>query len=289
MKNKSPLRYPGGKSKLTDLIKIILKDNQITNGTYIEGFAGGSGIAINLLFDGTVNEIVINDYDKAVYSFWRAVKEDSSKLIELIRTTPITVEEWRKQKSIYVNNNKKYSVELAFAFLFLNRTNRSGILSAGPIGGFDQNGNYPIDARFNKIEIINKIQAISKYKDKIHVYNKDIFSFIKQYVPKYLENSFIYFDPPYFNKGKELYKNFFTIKDHKKLSLQIKNDVVIPWFITYDDTFEIKQLYNEYDIALFDLNYGTSNRRAATEIAIIYNNDLSFIEDFKKFNFRKAN
>ena len=124
---------------------------------------------MDLLLNGTVKNIVINDYDKAIYSFWRAILEDSKRLVSLIKNTEVTVEEWYRQKNIYNNFNTKYSLELGFATFFLNRTNRSGILNAGPIGGYRQNGNYLIDARYNKEKSIEKILRISKLKEKYKI------------------------------------------------------------------------------------------------------------------------
>jgi len=176
--NYSPLRYPGGKAKIAPLVELIIQKSQLKDFVYIEPFAGGSGVALSLLFDGIAKDIIINDYDKAIYSFWKSILEETNDFITLINNTPITIEEWRRQKEIYTTRNKKYSLELGFATFYLNRTNRSGILSAGPIGGFDQTGNYLIDARFNKEKMTNKILKISKYKNHIKCYNKDILSFI---------------------------------------------------------------------------------------------------------------
>lgn len=151
--------------------------------TYVEPFAGGAGVALSLLLDGTVNRIVINDYDKAIYSFWRAIKQEPDSLINLIRNTPVTIEEWYRQKEIY-SNSTAYSLNLAFATLFLNRTNRSGILSAGPIGGYAQDGDWKLDVRFDKKAIIDKIEKIAQKKDQIAVYNKDIISFCVTMCPR---------------------------------------------------------------------------------------------------------
>ena len=189
--NYSPLRYPGGKSKIAPLIQLIIKKTCGTGITYVEPFAGGAGVALSLLIEGTVNQIVINDYDKAIYSFWRALKESPQELIRLIEHTPITIDEWKHQKDIYSTQNKKYSIELGFSAFYLNRTNRSGILSAGPIGGYNQTGNYNIDARFNRDALIGRIQEIARYRSQIVVYNKEIRSFIKCAIPKYQDHAFV--------------------------------------------------------------------------------------------------
>ena len=130
--------------------------------TYIEPFAGGAGVALYLLFEQKVSNVVINDFDKAIYSAWKAILEETDRFMELINCVPITLDEREHQKEIYLNNNKKYSFELGFAAFYLNRTNRSGILSAGPIGGYDQNGDYLIDARFNREALVDKIKRIKE-------------------------------------------------------------------------------------------------------------------------------
>ena len=214
--NYSPLRYPGGKSKIAPFIKLLMENSPIDYHTYIEPFAGGAGVALTLLLEDVVDRIVINDYDKAIYSFWRAVKENTNALIRLVRETPLTIAEWKKQKQTYLNSTK-YSIELGFAAFYLNRTNRSGILKAGPIGGLDQSGNYLIDARFNREVLIDKIAQIAKRKKDISVYNQEIRSFITNILPRNQKGAVVYFDPPYYKKGKELYKNFFDDKDHEEI------------------------------------------------------------------------
>lgn len=268
----SPLRYPGGKAKLAPFMGLMINKMNIQKGTYIEPFAGGAGVALMLLMEGYVNDIVINDYDKAIYSVWRAIVDESENFIDRIMQTQVNIDEWKKQKEIYTINNKKYSLDLAFATFFLNRTNRSGILKGGPIGGFEQKGNYKIDARYNSDKLIERIQAIAKYKKHIKVYNKEIVSFIENVLPCYGQDSLIYFDPPYFNKGPELYKNFFGKENHIKIAQLICNKVKGNWIITYDDTPEIVNLYKEQCIRRYDLNYSVANTGKSSEV-IVFNDE----------------
>ena len=270
--NYSPLRYPGGKNKISPFVKLIIDKSGLTNITYVEPFAGGAGVALSLLFSGTVNHIVINDYDKCIYSVWRAILNDTNEFIKLIKDTDVTIEEWHRQKDIYLTQNNKYSLELAFATFFLNRTNRSGILKAGPIGGFNQNGNYLIDARFNKENLIQRIFDIADKKNQISLFNKDIRSFFKSYLPKY-ENVFLYLDPPYYKKGQELYKNFFTDKDHQEIAECVKQ-LTCNWIITYDNTAEITKLYEEQQCGFFDLSYSLANNLRASELIVLSNDTL---------------
>lgn len=267
MPNPSPLRYPGGKNKLSQFMSAVIRNMNFDTCTYIEPFAGGAGVALSLLFDGVVDRIVINDYDKAIYSFWRSIKEEPNELIKRIRITPITIGEWYKQKDIYVKSSS-YSLDLAFATLFLNRTNRSGILNAGPIGGYAQDGDWKLDVRFNKDKIIDKIEKIANHRNKITIYNKDIISLLSNYAPRFEGNQFYYFDPPYYNKGQELYKNFFNANDHKRIRDKIVNEITAPWIITYDDVDEIVKLYNNYAVKRFELTYSAANKGTATELMI---------------------
>ena len=72
------------------------------------------------------------------------------------------MKEWEKQKRIYENTRSEFL--LGFATFFLNRTNYSGVITGGPIGGFEQKGQWKIDARFNKKSLIDRIERISYFK-----------------------------------------------------------------------------------------------------------------------------
>ena len=273
--NYSPLRYPGGKSKLAPLIKYIISDKSDSEiNTYIEPFAGGAGVALDLLLTDFVENIIINDYDKAVYSFWKAIITEPQRFIDKIDTTILNVDEWRRQKEIYLYQRNRYSFELGFATFYLNRTNRSGILTAGPIGGYEQNGNYLIDARFNKEALIERIHRIAHRRKNIKVYNKDIRSFIKLISPDRQRKSFIYFDPPYYVKGKELYRNFFMPKDHQKIHNDIKESIYCPWIMTYDNEKSIEELYSEYSMKEYELIYSLANKGKSSELIIFSSNSL---------------
>lgn len=269
----SPLRYPGGKGKLADFIALMIETTGHIGGTYIEPFAGGAGVAIELLERNIVSRIVINDLDKGVYSFWRAILTETDRFINEIRNTPVNMDEWRRQREICLRYNKKYSFELGFATFYMNRTNRSGIIKGGVIGGQEQNGVWKIDARFNKEKLIERISNIAAKKQSIHFYNKDIESFIIKYVPKYEDNAFVYFDPPYFNKGKQLYLNFFNYDDHVRIEQIIRNHVICDWIITYDDVPEIATIYGDRCMRRFALTYSVAKKRKAYELMIFKSED----------------
>lgn len=269
----SPLRYPGGKGKLEPFMELLIERTGHIGGTYVEPFAGGAGIALELLEKNIVNKIVINDLDKGVYSFWKAILTDTDKFINDIRTIPLTIDEWNQQRAV-LGDNRRYSYELGFATFYLNRTNRSGIIKGGVIGGVEQNGNWRMDARFNRNELIERILKIARQKKQIHIYNKDVNSFIRNYLPRYEENAFVYFDPPYFGKGKQLYLNFFSYDDHVRIEKMINNQVNCDWVITYDDVQEIADIYQNHILRRFDLNYSVAVKRKASEIIIFRRLDM---------------
>ena len=278
MNNYSPLRYPGGKSVLYPIISNAIKSNSLNHCIYIEPFAGGAGIAWSLLFDNIVDCVVISDADKAVYSFWRAVMESTQWFVDKINETPVTVGEWHRQKNI-LRNAKRYSKELGFAMFFLNRTNRSGILDAGPIGGYNQSGKYKLDCRFNKNTLTKKITEIAKYHNRVKVYNQDIFSFLERYLPQCHKRSdvFVYFDPPYFEKGHRLYMNRFLNKDHERLRDAVEL-LDCKWIMTYDDKTETRALYERFQKRSFFINYSLSNKKRGGELMIF--KDTSCIPPF---------
>lgn len=264
----SPLRYPGGKAKLASFMEYMIDERGHRGGTYIEPFAGGAGVAIELLQKGVVNKIVINDYDKGIWSFWKSILTETNRFVEAVRTVPLTIEEWNRQRDICLNHNKKYSFELGFATFYLNRTNRSGIIKGGVIGGLNQSGKWKIDARFNRENLIKRITNIAERKKDIYLYNKDIKSFIECCIPLHDENAIIYFDPPYFKKGKQLYINFFKYEDHKQIEEVIREYVNCDWIITYDDATEIREIYATYPMMMYDLNYSVSKKCKTSELMI---------------------
>ena len=270
----SPLRYPGGKGKLAPFMKVLIEKTGHKGGTYIEPFAGGAGIALDLLENDIVSQIVINDLDKGIYSFWRAILSETDRFVEAVHEVPLSVEEWKKQREILLRADNKYSFELGFSTFYLNRTNRSGIINGGMIGGLEQNGVWKLDAIFNKDNLINRILKIAKKKECIHLYNKDVASLIKNYLPKYEKEAFVYFDPPYFKKGKQLYLNFFNEQDHVRIEKMIRESVNCDWVITYDDVPEIANIYVNHELRRFYLNYSVAQKRKASEIIIFSNGDM---------------
>lgn len=220
----SPLRYPGGKARLAPIIREVMIANALIDGTYVEPFSGGFGIGLSLLLRGHVSKVVINDLSPEIYSFWLSCVFDTESFCKKILNAELSVENWYKQKHIFANSSMHSVLDVGFATFFLNRTNVSGVLNGGPIGGVDQSGNYKIDARFNKSGLIDRIKMISRMKSRIELYNLDAIDLIDRTCGK-LHNTLYYFDPPYFVQGGNLYYNYYKPSDHKVLLGAIESNL----------------------------------------------------------------
>jgi DNA adenine methylase len=268
MRYYSPLRYPGGKGKLAQLIHLIVEDNGLIDGSYVELYAGGAGVALSLIINEYVSTVIINDLNRSVYAFWFSVLNDTEALCRLIFDTPVTLDEWAKQRIIQENVENEPLLSLGFSTFFMNRTNRSGIIKGGLIGGKFQTGVWKLDARFNKKDLISRIEKIAKYRDRIRLYNMDASKFILTILPNLTNKSLVYLDPPYFNKGPELYQNNYKEEDHYNLSALICNNINQHWIITYDNTPEIVELYKEFQQITYSLSYSAAKRYRGSEVMI---------------------
>ena len=286
MKVLSPLRYPGGKAKIADFIKQVVKDNDLLDGVYVEPYAGGAAVALSLLMDEYVSRIIINDKDRSIYAFWYSVLYDTDRLCKLIEETPVTMETWWEQRTFQSVENKETTdlLTLGFSTFFMNRTNRSGIIKAGVIGGFDQRGNYKIDARYRKEDLIARIRRIASYADRIELHHEDAVDFVKHIVQVLPQNTILYLDPPYYKKGRGLYMNYYEDADHEKIRDVITNVDTFRWVVSYDNSLFIKELYHSFRSQEFYLNYCANNNGKGTEVIFFSNNCLVSEEALAKIN-----
>jgi DNA adenine methylase len=263
----SPLRYPGGKTQLTPLVLDVLKANDLHGGVYAEPFAGGAGIAWRLLLNGDATEVWINDIDPALFAFWNTVVHNPDPLCELIVRTRISMPEWRRQRAM-LYDPEATELELAFATLFMNRTNRSGILKGGVIGGKSQDGNYKLGCRLNKVELVRKIQRIHRYREVIQISRLDAEKCLRTWNKKLPKRGLINIDPPYYAQGKGLYLSFYEARDHTRLSKLVRS-LAVPWILTYDDVPEIEGLYAGLPLYRKGLTYYAQVKRRASELLVI--------------------
>ncbi|SNQ50549.1 D12 class N6 adenine-specific DNA methyltransferase [Frankia canadensis] len=273
----SPLRYPGGKAALAGLFADILANLRLTEPRYVEPYAGGAGAGIALLRNGLIDHLVINDLDPAVYAFWRSAVYQGDAFIDLVEATPLTISEWLRQREIYRSADESDPLSLGFSFFFLNRTNRSGVLRGGVIGGLKQTGKYKIDARFNRATLVERLRAIDKLSHRITVSNMDGRAVIRAHADD--ENTFMYIDPPYVRAGSQLYLNSFEHRDHTALAKIVNSASCAHWLMTYDTSDLIERLYAERFQRRYCLNYSARHPGRADELIVTSDSVAEIIAD----------
>jgi DNA adenine methylase len=276
----SPLRYPGGKNCIFSFVSSLISENKLDGCKYIEPYAGGAGLALRLLYEEYAESIVINDLDPFVYAFWDVCTSQPDRLIAWIERTPVTVESWQECKEIVRRADLGNQFSLATSFFFLNRTNVSGVLNGGVIGGLNQKGKYKIDARFNKVELIRRIEKISRFSGRIEVTNLDGVNLIEKFLSR-TNNTFIYLDPPYYEKGSNLYLNAYKDEDHRRLSKHVKK-LSTPWLLSYDNSSFITNLYRPYEKRAYRLQHSTSNKIG--DEVLVFSRKLKFKESLNRLN-----
>lgn len=268
----SPLRYPGGKVILSNFMKRVVLDNRLSDGHYVEIYAGGAAIALELLFEDYVRHVHINDISYPLIAFWQSVLEDTDALCQLILDSDVSVEEWDRQRQIYKSPDNHTRLEVGFSTFFLNRTSRSGALNGGIIGGRDQTGSSLIDARYNKMRLVERIRKIARYRNRIHLTNLDALLYMTEVLPTIPEPSLVYLDPPYFKKGQKLYENHYTPSAHAGIAEIVKN-IERPWLVSYDNCDEINELYADFRPWHYKLKYSAQERYEGSEV-LFFSPDL---------------
>jgi DNA adenine methylase len=258
--------------------------NDLMGGTYIEPYAGGASVALSLLFGKYAGKIKINDKDRAIYAFLYSVLNETEELCRMINDVPVTMNTWQTQRELQKHKEEADLLELGFSTFFLNRTNRSGILNGGVIGGKEQQGTWKIDARFNKKDLIERIEHVAGYADLIELTNMDAVALIKRYKRTPAAKTFCYLDPPYYVKGQDLYLNYYRDEDHQDIAKAIKK-FKGQWIISYDAVDFISELYKDYRQKEYYLSYSAGDPARGKEI-MVYSNGL-IIPDAEIVKFKR--
>lgn len=263
----TPLRYPGGKARFAPLITKLIQANQLYGGHYLEPYAGGAGAALVLLFDGTVEQIHINDADPAVAVFWRSATHSTSAMVNMVANEPVTMDAWAHWRAVMMGQVEASELERGFATLFMNRTNRSGILKGGVIGGKGQEGRYQIGARFMRDELCLRLQRLGRYADSINVYEEDAHALLLRCHTFLPLKSLVYLDPPYYVKGAGLYRNYYAHDDHARIARLLSSKRFRrPWVVSYDNAEEIRAMYGYARSCSYDLHYTAQRRYMGSEV-----------------------
>ncbi len=266
MRYESPLRYPGGKRRLAQYFKVLFRINDLLDAEYVEPYAGGSSVALALLFGQYASRVHINDLSRPVYAFWHSVLNDTENLCRRVRDARLTLDEYRRQKAAIRADDGDLS-ELGFAAFYVNRTSRSGIIDAraGVIGGNAQNGTWRLDARYNRKALVDRIERVARQKHRIRIYNLDAEVMLRTVTPKLSPRTLVYLDPPYYRKGQRLYANFYEPDDHAVLAARVLR-LRQPWVISYDDVREVRSLYLGHTRQRYGVPYSAATRSEGAEV-----------------------
>lgn len=267
MKTSSPLRYPGGKSAMAGLLGDIRRLNGLGDRAIAEPFAGGAGASLTLLYFEETHKIYINDADPAIYEFWWTVVNRLDPFLDMLSKTRVSMAEWHRQRDVYRTNGRVSRLRRGFSAFYLNRCNRSGIImNGGPIGGIKQAGKWKLDARFNKPELRRRFERVGEYRERILVSGHDGIQFIENVD---LNSTFLFIDPPYFDKGPTLYLNSLDDDYHAAVAARLKTMAGAAWVLTYDDCPQIRRMYRGWAaIRPYSLRYAAAERRIGKEVLI---------------------
>ena len=270
-------RYPGGKSKIKDIL--IEKINQAYennyNLEYREPFIGGGSVCINFLSQKNkqTDKIWINDKDVGIACLWTSVINNPNKLIYKILNFKPSIDYFYEFKNNLLSlsnfpDTEDEIIDIGFKKIAIHQISYSGLgtKSGGPLGGKTQESNYKIDCRWSPNYIAKKINKLHKLFSEFKIRenmctNYDFAQVIIDDSP-----SIIYLDPPYYVKGEELYQCGFNYNDHKRLSNCLKNK--FKWVLSYDDCCDIINLYDWANIEKININYSINTARQKGELII---------------------
>lgn len=268
----SPLRYPGGKRRLVPYLAAALAENNLRPDLFVEPYAGGASVSLELLHLDFVERAVISDLDPMVNAFWETVVTDIDWLCEQVESVPLSLSEWERMKKTRFRCRRS----LALACLYLNRTSFNGALhnSAGPIGGKAQTSEYDIGCRFPRARLVSRLRACADLADRIDVVPAQDAMFTvreaRERARREESSVFFYLDPPFWAKSSSLYRRSFTELAHERLADQL-HWLQDHFLLSYDPAPEIVDLYTGHTagtVAEIELLYSGSSRSAGTEMVI---------------------
>jgi len=265
----NPLRYPGSKSGFIEEFAEYVKTNNLSGKEIVEPYAGSASISLGLIHKGVVPSAILFERDPLVFAFWHCVFNKTDELINAIGDLPITLDTWneldqfRKMDEV----SPEHILALGLAGLFFNRTNFSGVLHAGPIGGKLQLSDYAVDCRFNKKDIIKRLLSIAKMSGQVSIFFGDAIKALTDANNADNANRFFYVDPPYYKQGQKLYRYHYKLADHKRLADAL-SEANFQWILSYDNHHVIEHFYADFDKITRDFRYSSRSPKQEKELLI---------------------
>lgn len=256
---RSPFRYPGGKTWLIPTIRKWLKQNRRAT-LLIEPFAGGGIVSLTAAFEKLADHIIMVEMDEEIAAVWDTILNDKNTwLADKIFNFVLTPENINKE----LDNPNKLLHDIAFCTILKNRIFHGGILAKG--SGMIKNGENGkgIASRWYPKTLHDRIRAIEFINNKIDFITGDAFVIIEQNLKN--KDAFFFIDPPYTVAGKRLY-NYFEI-DHKRL-LRLTSQLEGKFMLTYDDTIEIRKLAEHNNLQYRTIPMKTTHHLKKNEIII---------------------
>lgn len=264
----SPLRYPGGKGLLLDFVDDVIRNSLGTGVRYVEPFVGGAAVAIGLLSRGIADRAVIGDIDPAVAAFWRGVFFHNEEFVDRVRECAVTIDAWHGHWQTLNAESVNDDLQLGFSAFFLNRTNYSGILRARPIGGLEQTGDWRLDCRFNKEDLVRRIKKLDRFSDRVDVFEGSACDLLDGLPENDVDDLFVYADPPYLMKSADLYLDETAFDTHVRLAAKLRS-MFRYWIVSYDRDSRVGSvLFPNERIARFSIRHSASRAHIGQELAV---------------------
>lgn len=261
---RSPFRYPGGKTWLIPTVREWLRQNN-NKKSLIEPFAGGGIVSLTAAFENLADHITMVELDEEVAAVWEIILNGKNEwLADRILNFELSHENVNKELS---NPNKEIK-DIAFCTILKNRVFHGGIIAKG--SGMLKNGENGkgIASRWYAKTLADRIRAINFIKHKIQFLQTDAFKVIEQNSDN--KNAYFFIDPPYTIAGKRLY-TYFDI-DHEQL-FYLTSKIQGKFMLTYDDTEEIRAFADKYHLAYRTIPMKTTHHLEKNEIIISDNFD----------------
>jgi len=270
---RSPFRYPGGKTWLVPYIRQWLASLSTRPTEFIEPFAGGAIVGLTVAAEQFADHVTLVELDDQIAAVWHTILEsDAEWLANRIASfdlTPESVEVVLAQTNVTLQ-------EKAFQTIIKNRVNRGGILAHGA-GKLKQGENgRGLKSRWYPETLRKRILNIAQIRDRISFIEGDGFMVLQQNTCR--SDTVFFIDPPYTAAGKKagtrLYTHFEI--DHERL-FEIANHLTGDFLMTYENAEGVHQLAQQHGFETQVVAMKNTHHAEMTELLI--GRDLSWVRE----------